>query len=200
MKQILKVSVIIFFITGLYLVAFTFIEPAPREIEREPGILVNKTPEQEMLEETRTKNIDDWEITKRARFEITGRVLSINEFDDEISEISPYDFALGWGPMSDTKNLENFKVYHSDRVAYWRTRRIPLPEKEVQKHFSNTHLVTNESHFVEKMGEVRVGNIVKLKGYLVDVQRWRGWTWETSLRRDDNDCEIMWVEELRIID
>jgi hypothetical protein len=45
----------------------------------------------------------------------------------------------------------------------------------------------------------RPGEVVTLRGYLVDVRGPNGFRWNTSLRRDDTGdgaCELMWVEQV----
>jgi hypothetical protein len=52
-----------------------------------------------------------------------------------------------------------------------------------------------------KLRKLRPGQIVHLSGYLVDVRGPGGFTWNTSLRRDDTGagaCEIMWIESVAL--
>jgi hypothetical protein len=51
----------------------------------------------------------------------------------------------------------------------------------------------------EKLLRVKKGEIVQLKGYLINVRHEDGWTWRSSLTRDDTgagSCELMWVENV----
>jgi len=48
---------------------------------------------------------------------------------------------------------------------------------------------------------VRVGDIVRLRGKLVDIDHPSGWHWRSSLRRDDTgggSCEIVYLEDIEI--
>ena len=49
--------------------------------------------------------------------------------------------------------------------------------------------------------KVRKGEIVNLKGYLINVKHQDGWTWRSSLTREDSgagSCELMWVSEVAV--
>ena len=53
----------------------------------------------------------------------------------------------------------------------------------------------------DRLDDVRVGDLVQARGYLVDVDRDDGFYWRTSLRRDDTgggSCEIFYVEQIHI--
>jgi hypothetical protein len=46
---------------------------------------------------------------------------------------------------------------------------------------------------------VRVGNVVRMTGELVEAHRSDGWTWRSSLSREDSGagaCELMLVEAI----
>jgi len=48
---------------------------------------------------------------------------------------------------------------------------------------------------------VREGDVIVLKGYLVDVDHDSGWRWRTSMSRTDTGtgaCEIVYVESISI--
>jgi hypothetical protein len=48
---------------------------------------------------------------------------------------------------------------------------------------------------------VRTGQLVKLSGYLVEARAADGWSWRSSLTRDDTGpgaCELVWLTELDV--
>ena len=52
-----------------------------------------------------------------------------------------------------------------------------------------------------RLRRLRPGQVVQLSGYLVDVRGPNGFTWNTSLRRDDTGdgaCELMWIESVAV--
>ncbi len=119
---------------------------------------------------------------------------------DRGAKISPLDLALGWGVMSDQAVLDRIDISQSAR--WYRTRYefpAPLSDRQIIEHSSNMHMVP-ASRVVEKQLEgLRVGELVRLRGALVDVDHPSGWRWRTSMSRADTGdgaCEIVYVEEV----
>jgi hypothetical protein len=53
----------------------------------------------------------------------------------------------------------------------------------------------------DQLLRTRVGNIAHLRGYLIDANRDDGFSWHTSLTREDTGdgaCELMWVEAVEL--
>jgi len=53
----------------------------------------------------------------------------------------------------------------------------------------------------DRLKHLRPGQIVHAQGWLVDIRGPAGFTWNTSLRRDDTGagaCEILYVESLDV--
>jgi hypothetical protein len=66
---------------------------------------------------------------------------------------------------------------------------------------ANMHLIPATKAIEKKLKNLRPGNVVALKGYLVDVQGEGGFSWKSSLTREDTGngaCELIWVEEVEI--
>lgn len=56
-----------------------------------------------------TKN--GYRLTVLAEYEVTARVLARKTYRfDRGADLSPLDFALGWGPMSDDRVLEHLDI------------------------------------------------------------------------------------------
>jgi hypothetical protein len=50
-----------------------------------------------------------------------------------------------------------------------------------------------------ELDRVRRHDLIELSGYLVEVRHGDGWTWRSSLSRDDagaGACEVVWVESV----
>ena len=134
------------------------------------------------------------------RFEAEGRLLSKRRYLFGASaKLSPYDYALGWGPMSTHRVLKDLKIWQWSRWYFYRYKEAPLLPQDMRLNSSNMHLIPANKLIAKKIKKVRKGKIVKIKGYLVNVSRANGWNWSTSTRRDDTGnqaCEIVWVEDI----
>ena len=171
-------------------------------VSHSPGILVTENPLQLDIQAGEFM-VDDYRVTRRARFEIRARVLSTEPYYlHRESDLSPLDLALGWGPMSDTAVLDRIDISQSGR--WYRTRyELPPPvsDQQVISNSSNMHMIPATAYIGRSLEKVRVGDIVLLTGYLVDVDHDSGWNWRTSLTRTDTGngaCEIVFVESLSV--
>jgi len=168
-----------------------------------PGVLVPGEPTQTML-----SNSDAWQhglyrIEPLARYDITARVISTRSYwMGRDSNISPLDFAVAWGEMSDQALLDQFHFNRGSRHFYFRPRgEMPLPMDEVNSHLANMHLIPATEDVATRLDAVSAGQIVTMGGYLVQVTGPNGFFWKSSLSRTDEGdgaCELMWVEELSV--
>ena len=169
-----------------------------REVLHPPGVLVGEAPEQTGIVESSFER-DGFRFTRRARFDLSARVLGSQRYylGTEAS-LSPVDLALGWGPMSDQVVLDQIGISQSARWYHldWGLS-APIPEPDIMNHSSNMHMIPAENWVANILKDVRKGQVVTLRGYLVDVDGPADWTWRTSMSRDDRGlgaCEIVFVE------
>lgn len=165
-----------------------------------PGVLIATQPVQTELDEPKVWRHKDYAFKALAAYEIRARVLSTEGyFMDRESDVSPVDFFLGWGPMSDQAVLDELDLSQRSRWAFWRYRKAPIPDREIVANAANTHLVPASDEIEDQLDDVEVGDIVTLRGYLVEITADDGWTWTSSLSRTDergSACELLWVEDL----
>lgn len=140
----------------------------------------------------------DADIVAIARFEMQARVLGIERYRvDPMATVVPVDVAFGWGPMSDSKVLSRLSISQGNRFYFWTTEEFPIPRKEIETHSANMHLIPANVAIERLIKAARVGQLVTLSGYLVNVKADSGWTISSSLTRDDTGsgaCEVIWVE------
>ncbi|MDI6402209.1 hypothetical protein QLX67_09395 [Balneolaceae bacterium ANBcel3] len=174
-----------------------------RKTSHPPGILVDTEPVQLNLEEHKTARLDEFILTKKAEFHVKARVLSRKRYKTgREATISRYDFALGWGPMSDSSVLKDIRIRQRIRFYFWSTRNPPIALRDINLHSNNMHMVTTDRALNREMRRARTGDIVEFTGYLVDVRGDRGWRWTTSMNRTDigaGACEIVYLETFRIV-
>ena len=169
-----------------------------------PGILAPQDPLQADPDPAVPWTFRDHRITPLARFELRARVLSTERYRfDRAAELSPVDFALGWGPMSDTRVLDAFTIRQRDRWYFWSSGNMPIPAAEVISHSANRHMIPSSGSVERRLLAVRTGQVVELSGQLVRADGRNGWHWVSSLSRTDTgdgSCEVVWVESVRVAD
>lgn len=170
-----------------------------RAIDHPPGVLVATEPWQQQVERA-SFAYGDYQLTPLAEFEVEARVLSVERYrTDGGARVSPIDFALGWGPMSDSAVLEHFRIRQGGRFfsIYPDAQAIDL--KTAMLNASNMHLIPADGAMRERLQRVKQGNIVLLRGQLVSVTGPNNFSWTSSLSRSDTGngaCELFYVESL----
>jgi hypothetical protein len=94
--------------------------------------------------------------------------------------VSPIDLALGWGPMSDGRILEQFRFSQGGRWYSWkqRNREQPISSRELARYSANMHLIPSTAGIDKQLRDVRAGHIVGDTG--------------------GGSCEVIWVRELSV--
>jgi len=168
------------------------------------GQIAPNTPVQKLGSKKPFKFKDDYEVLPLATFDITGRILSRKRywFDTE-SKLAPVDLAMGWGPMSDEKVLDELKISQRNRWFYWKCENFPIPRKQIEYNAANMHLIPANDGIESKIKDAKIGNLVHFKGFLVKITGKDGWWWQSSLSRTDTGdgaCEVVFVKEFEIIE
>ena len=85
-------------------------------------------------------------LRPRAEFSATVRVLHREDYSiGPLAELVPTDFAVGWGPMSDSAVLADIEISQGNRFYFWRTENWPIPREEIEEHSANWHLIPGKS-------------------------------------------------------
>ena len=172
-----------------------------RPVHDPDGILAPDDPRQGELVAPALR-MGRWTLTPRASYEVTARVLGVERYRfDHLSALIPEDLALGWGPMSDNRLLAAMEISQSNRFYYWHAATLPAPREVIIEHSANTHVIPQTRLIARQLARVRRGQVVTLKGVLVDGTRDDG-TWiKTSLVRNDSGagaCEVLLVEDITV--
>ena len=146
----------------------------------------------------------DYTIQALETYEGEFRVLSRENYNfGREAELSPVDFALGWGEMAKPEVYKQLSIRQSNRWYHWRyENNPPIPVNEISTHSANTHLIPATADIAQKLKNIDKDDLISLKGQLVEVTATDGWAWRSSLSRDDTGagaCELMLVEEVRVI-
>jgi hypothetical protein len=198
MKFIIKIISPAIIIVGLF---FVF---KSNEVHQPAGVLVPNPPTQKTISQNTNWIKDNYNFVPIASFQAIGKVLSISSYNyDEMNEFSPVDIALGWGRMSDQQITDQIDIKQQHRWYVWRTDYFPIPKEEIENSSSNIHIIPAYEDIEDKIDRILRGNIIQLRGKLVNVNKvGESWVWKSSTKRNDTGsgaCEILWVDEIKII-
>jgi len=173
-----------------------------RPIEHPPGVLAAAVPQQGDLVGAGLRNLGDYALRPRASFALQARVLSAERYRwDAGSDLAPVDLALGWGPMSDSAMLARFRITQGARFYTLYPQDDSVDVVAALRHSGNMHLVPASDAVRRVLESAREGHLVTLRGELVDAVRPDGFTWRTSLSREDTGagaCELFLVESAEL--
>jgi hypothetical protein len=164
-----------------------------------PGVLVADEPAQTASSGSQSWQVKGYTIRPLADYRIRARVLMTERyFLGRESDLSPIDFSVGWRQMSDQKILDQISFTRQRRAYCYRPKRsdFAIPMADVNAQSANMHLIPASPEVERSLRAVDEGDIIELRGYLVEVTAADGWHWRSSLTRTDSGqgaCELMWV-------
>ena len=139
-----------------------------------------------------------------AIFSIEARVLhrKIYRYDMQAALV-PVDLALGWGPMSDQRVINQLSISQSARFFWFEyPGQPPIPKDQIISHSTNVHIIPATKAIASRCKSLREGALVHLSGDLVEASGPNIPSWSSSLSRTDTGngaCELMWVKELSVL-
>ena len=174
-----------------------------RDIGHAPGVLAAKDPHQQAIEDAAGIEHGSFVLRPRAAFSATVRILAREDYSaGDLATLVPTDFAVGWGPMSDSAILDDIQISQGNRFYYWRTASWPLSRGRDRGHSANWHVIAGSEAVRAILGRLRTGSIVELRGQLVDIEGREGGM-RTSLSRRDTGagaCEILLASSARVLE
>jgi hypothetical protein len=186
---------------GLLVLGVWFYE-VMRPIPQPPGILAPDAPQATPLaNKPRTFVRNEYVFRALARFEAKARILSVERYrHDRESQVALLDMVLGWGRLSDSVTLKNVDIAQNERGVLSKSYDPTLPDAEVEAHILNLHLVASDPEVEKRVKKLRVGNVVRFEGVLVEAKSADGWRWKGQPRAHSPKLEgtLLWIERLEL--
>jgi hypothetical protein len=174
-----------------------------REIDHLPGVLASEEPWQSSLEAGAGIERGGFRLLPRAEFGARVRILRREDYSvGALASLVPTDFAVGWGPMSDSGVLAGIEISQGNRFYYWRTDTWPIPREQIERHSANWHVIAENEAVRVALDKLNAGSVVELRGRLVDIEG-RDAGMRTSLSRTDTGagaCEILLASSVQTVD
>jgi len=144
------------------------------------------------------------EVRPQAEYELRGLVVSHNDISSlsdiyhDATSVDTRDLCVAWG-----RNLENgayleAEFWSGPFTCYFRT---PADLEFDTAGVSNNHLITDRPELRAELEGLHVGDQIRLRGLLVDyrMEDWGDFWRRTSMVRDDTGCEVVFLEELEVL-
>lgn len=143
-------------------------------------------------------------LTPRAEYELHGLVVSAHDTDSLFDyyhkawndQLNVKDLCVVWGENLRPEVLANTRFESGSWTCYatW-NRGVPFRMEQL----ANNHILTDAPALRDALRRVGVGDQIRLAGPLVEYRHDGGFERGTSLRRDDDGCETIYLTDLRIL-
>ncbi len=199
---------------------------------REPVIIIDEDAryaaknnlEEKMVPIKNLKKSETFYIIPIARYSISGRLTAKNNFFvtyATFDRIAQMDLGLVWGDMAKDEyfhklSSNNEELLDGSRalLTYFSKRyesEYKHKEQYLLNHFSQTHIIPANKNVINALKALRIGQVVQLDGYLVDVYNDKkkkigvtslslndGNNYFNGLKPDGASNEIMYVMRVQI--
>jgi hypothetical protein len=168
-----------------------------------PVLASLNTPLQNPLQSAQPFVLNEYILHPKAEIHFSARLLGKERYRlGRESDLSPYDFALGWGAMANPQVTDQIKITQSGRWFHWRTDKLPIPRKELETSASNVHIIPANQAVKDQISRVDEGDFIQISGQLVNVRSTDGFFWNTSMTRNDvgaGACEILYATHIDVL-
>ena len=121
---------------------------------------------------------------------------------DAQAKFSPIDYAVSWGLFAEPEIARHITVNQYDRYLNWKIDRLPVPAEQAMQMVSNMHIIPANPQIAKDIQKVKRGDLVRLKGELVEVKD-QDLVWTSSLTPTDTGdgaCEVFRVSSIQWIE
>jgi len=75
--------------------------------------------------------------------------------------LSPLDFALGWGRVTDETALKDVSIVQKGRLCLWRVVAVPIPHNKRETSSANIHMAPANC----EIESIKRDQTISVKGY-----------------------------------
>ena len=106
------------------------------------GVSIDNEPLQQDFSTHPTLQVDEYEFTLVADFQLEARVLGRRDYRRGAeARLSPIDLALGWGPMARDEIIDQISIRQRGRFYFWRVESYPIEHAAIVRNSANMHMI-----------------------------------------------------------
>lgn len=162
---------------------------------------------------TRVNGVE-YEIRPRYSYDIRALVVSLHHSDtwwdyahkEWNDHINLMDLCVVWGNNVRSGAYRNISFSNTQWECHWSSRSREAWEAFDQHAASNNHIVTDKAAVAQALKQVKIGDEVRIRGYLVDYSilqngRPTGSRVSSEVRTDDGPgaCEVLYVDDFSLL-
>ena len=193
------------------LVSFWNRNDLPRNVDFLPEVLGE--PQQTA---TRQKPFDasfngvDYHVEPEYEYDLFGMVVSYRHHDGNSrmhflanDHLNMMDVCVVWGDSATSGRLHKINFWNGIFTCNVRTRDSAAWAAFSMDQLSNNHLISNDESIRDQVKKIRIGDQVRVRGYLASYSSENGGKRGTSTTRTDTGdgaCETLFVERFDIVE
>jgi hypothetical protein len=207
----MKISNIVIFASFLgLLVSFWNRNDLPRNVEFLPEVLGE--PRQTATRAgpfDATFNGVDYRVEPEYAYDLAGMVVSYRHHDDNSrlhflanDHLNMLDVCVVWGDSANNKLLHKIDFWNGIFTCNVHTRDSAAWAAFSMEQLSNNHLISDDENIRGMVKDIRIGDQIRVRGYLASYSSEQGGKRGTSTTRTDTGdgaCETLFVEQFDII-
>lgn len=203
----------IFYIcSALLIVAFWFRNDfaSPNDLPFVSGI--NEPPKQNPTDKKPFniyKNDVLYKVEPQYKYELTGLVVSYNQHDGEFGShkrwqdhINVADLCVVWGNNAQKLDLNQFEFWSGEFTCFYQAKDYLQYKLFKNNELSNNHLITDNEVINDAIRDVKIGDQIKISGWLSSYSNHLGGSRGTSITREDTGngaCETIYVNDFQTL-
>ena len=182
----------------------------PEDMSIPPALL--EPPLQQIAETppfTVTDNETDYLIEPRYEYDLHGLVVSYAHHNGNYSlhrlwndHINVADVCVVWSENANPADLNNISFWNGKFTCNFQTDDAGTWERFRENQISNNHLLTDDHRIRKTIKRLRIGDQIRMRGWLVNYSNDAGFSRGTSTTRDDRGngaCETIYLESFEIL-
>jgi len=158
---------------------------------------------------TVTNNGTDYRIEPRYQYDLHGLVVSYAHHNGNYSlhrlwndHINVADVCVVWSENANGSDLNRIKFWNGKFTCNFQTDDAGVWERFREDQISNNHLLTDDSRMRKQIKQLRIGDQVRIRGWLVNYSNDTGFSRGTSTTRIDTGngaCETIYLQDFEIL-
>ena len=194
----------------LLLVSFWNRNELPRNIDYQPGTLNEPSQAPTPKEPFNTKFNDvDYLIEPEYDYDLQGVVVSFRHHDKNSrmhlqanDHLNMMDVCVIWGGNATNRLIHKFDFWNGVFTCNVKTSDQEAWESFSMNELSNNHLISDNEYIREDVSKIRIGDQIRVRGWLAGYKSPLGGIRGTSTTRDDTGdgaCETIFVSKFDIV-
>ena len=141
-------------------------------------------------------------------YDIEGIVVSLQQHDGDRmlhrrwnDHLNVADLCVVWGHNASAVDLSEFDFWNGQFTCFFRTSSNSAWGSFHQDQISNNHLLSDDQWIRDRIADLRIGDQVRLQGFLANYSQDSGFQRGTSTTRSDTGngaCETLYVEDVQV--